>query len=122
MEEKRIFNGEMLVSVKIRDKRKAHGFKYRPFKKKTFWSSEQKEGFYYEDFLSEECLTKEELENGVFNKTSFIVEDKEVYCRPKVILNFIDNSTIVKEFDTYREALNWGNIQTNKGMRVRLEL
>jgi len=40
------FNTDFLVRVEVNDFCKSNRYYYLPFKKKTFWSKEQKEGIY----------------------------------------------------------------------------
>jgi hypothetical protein len=102
-----IFNLDKLIKIRVSNRRMCFQLTYQPYNKKTFWFHGNDEGFY--EFLNEKPYTAAELESGVHNNTKYIVEDINVYYRPQVILFFGDNISYTKEFDTYDEALNYGN-------------
>jgi len=114
---KTLYNLNQLVSVEIRDRKICLHLTYKPFKK-SFWSI-TKEGF-YEDY-SDWRYTKEDIENGSYNKIKFIVEDNVVYYYPYVKLIFAGEVDMVREFKTYQEALGWGEKMSLEGMKKILE-
>lgn len=114
-----IFNMEALVSVTVKGRKKEIDLKFKPFKK-SFWGN-TKEGFYDVFSMCDDyCYTAEELVSGKYYDTKLIVENNVAYYRPYVRLNFMAGQTYIQEFDTYCEALAWGQEQANKGMKVKL--
>lgn len=74
--------------------------------KKVFFG-DRKEGF--TTILSSSVYTKEEIESGKWFDTKFIVENNIVYYFPYVTLSFIDGSKKHRTFNTYKEAVEFGN-------------
>lgn len=107
---KTILNAEALVRVRIFDKEEHWYLAYQPYKK-TFWRT-QKEGF---SQTFGELLSKEELE-----KDGFLVIDNVVYHKPYVKLYFTDGVEYSKTFNTYEEAIEWGEVKANEGIKTRL--
>jgi len=105
-----IFNLDLLVEVKIRDKEESSSISYYPFKK-SFWGN-RKEGF-YSFYESSYLISKEDLESGKFNNTRYIIEDNKAYIRPNVTLYFAGKRSLIKEFNTIEEALKFGMEQSN---------
>lgn len=102
-----IYNLDKLIKIRVSNRRKCYQLTYRPYTKGTFWYYGCAEGFY--EFMNDKPYTVAELESGVHNKTKYIVENNHVYYRPQVQLWFSDEISYTKVFDTYDEALNYGN-------------
>lgn len=111
----KIFNLDLLVEVKIVDRRESESIFYLPFKKR-FWGN-RKEGFY--SLFDSDPISKEDLESGKFNGTYYVIENNIVYVCPEVTLHFAGKRRITKVFDTYEEAEKFGMEQSNsiKGVK-----
>ena len=104
---KTIYNADSVVYVRIKDKELDYRWEYKPYKK-SFWSGVEEEGWY--DIFNSH-YTKEELESGEYHGVRFIVNETSVYFRPNVTVKFFDGSCVNKVFDTYEEALVYGNMR-----------
>lgn len=113
---KTIFNLEALVKVKIVDKRKCPYVEYKPFNK-IFWGN-TKEGFYTD--MGGYYTAKDLTSGNWWGECSLIVEDNIAYYKPYVQLCFAGGVEHNKVFDTYEEALKWGNEQAEKAINVKL--
>lgn len=127
MEDKKIFNLNALVSVLIKDKYRCYDIIYKSYKKGLFRN--RKEGFYYSDCLYSDAnlLLKKDIEGGttkgIFKGFKLIIEGNIVYYKPYVQLSFSSGeNSKCKEFDTYQEALDFGNKVADEGMSVKIEV
>lgn len=118
---KLILNLNALVSVKIKDKECVTDLVYREaIPKKHFWQTDKPAGFYDKNWGS--YYTTQNLQNGKWYKTKLMIIEKAAYFKPTVGLCFFDGNKYWTEFNTYQEALDWGNKQAHVGMDVKLEL
>jgi len=114
----RILNLETITTIDIVEEKVCNYIDYKPYKK-SFWG-DTKEGFY--GFMEDRCYTKEEIENGYYLGTKLIVKDKVAYYKPYVTLTLISGTKHHKEFNTYKEASEWGNDIAGKSIKARLVL
>jgi hypothetical protein len=114
-QDKSIYNLDTVVSVKIVDKKKSPYFEFKPFKKSFFGNT--KEGFYDTLGFSDEPMTRESIETGVYNKganyihngAAYIIENNVVYYKPYVKVTLQSEEGFVRQFDTFDSALAYGN-------------
>lgn len=102
-----------LVSVVTKYKRISKIFVYKPHKiLRFFWifKEEQKEGFYTIPASYEgRYYTKQQLENGEFGDTQYIVEDDKVYLMPEVTLYFSNGREAKRTFYHDEHAKNFAD-------------
>lgn len=116
---KTIFNLEAIVSIEIVDKKQDRHYKYHPYKN-TFWEKTE-EGF-YGSFLP--FISIKEARSGNMPFDFLFVSDmyngNKLFYKPYVQLNFCDGSGKCQTFNTYDEALNYGN-EMAKNIKLKLE-
>jgi hypothetical protein len=106
MEEIEYYDLSKIIKVKIRDKIESLRFEYKPFSPKKWWfGSDVKEGFYdyydrilYDDSVYDETFLKD---------LGYIVEDKRVFNKPYIEINFLDKYVFKKTFGSVEEAKDW---------------
>lgn len=106
----KIFNLDLLVEIKIVDKRESESITFYPFKK-SFWGN--RKGGFYSLYDRDYPISKEDLESGEYNGTYYIIENNIAYVCPEVTLYFAGKRKITKVFNTYEEALKFGMEQSN---------
>lgn len=111
---KHIFNAHTLVSVKIEDRREDYRYYYVEYKKGGFLRHFIKQGWRH--IFDNDYWTEDDIINE-----GRIIENNKVYYKPYTLLTFTNGQTYRKEFNTYEEALKWGNEQAKTGIQVRLE-
>ena len=121
-----VFNTDMLVKIELHDRKKCNEFIYRIFEKKysgfktlkglwnyfnySFWWKDKMAGFYTDCYY----YSDEDIRNGKFMNIPLLVCYDSypcVYFHPYVKLSFAGGYTKIKEFDTYKEAVLFANIQ-----------
>ncbi len=96
---KDIYNLDRLINVKIFD-RELSGLIYKPYRKRSFWYSEIKEGFYtYMVYYSIGDIKK--------NPKYTLEEGNILYLKSCVDLYFSDKITKTIYFDTIEDANEW---------------
>ena len=139
---KQIFNLEMLVCIKLSDKKlnenmvfETNSYVVRPGANPSikdvfdyiFGRNKITEtGFYTKNMSYDgdniEPYTKKELETGRYLKMNFIVtEDNLVYFRPYVTLFFSDGTKFTKTFATYEEAKEFAE-EKSKVINIKYEI
>lgn len=118
-----IYNGETIIKIVVEDKKEYNHFEFLPFKKNLF-SPNRKEGFYiaypWSYFEGNKRYSKEEIENGKYNKIILQVYGKTVYYRPSVTIYFAGNHELFKEFNSYEDAVKWANDKANICIKIRV--
>ena len=116
---KTIFNLEALVKVSISDKKKDSQLTFNKGRNKTFWRGEEKEGWSWMKGYSY-VYSKEELEQGRYDRSIRICEGEVAYYPPNVVLSFAGGYEKKIEFDTYEMATEYGENKANKNIKVQL--
>lgn len=98
------FNTEFLVRVKVNDFCKSNRYYYLPFKKKTFWRKEQKEGIYDSHDIGDCYIGNVEQVLTESTEYYFNNENKTLYIKPSVFLYYIDKTRGDYYFDTFEET------------------
>jgi len=108
--------------VIIYDKQESPSYVYKPFKKR-FFLDDRKEGFYHHN---DNCFVYtpipiEEIENKTWRGHNYLVVDKKVYLSPYVKIRYYNGDEELKNFKTYEEAQNWGNLVISQ-IKIKVEL
>jgi hypothetical protein len=98
------FNTDFLVRVEVNDFCKSNRYYYLPFKKKTFWSKEQKEGIYDAHDVGNRYIGSVEQFLVENKKYSFNDDSKIIYVKPNVCFDYIDKTRNIYYFETLEEA------------------
>ena len=98
-----VFKTESLIRVTVKDKKIEKVLKWKDFKK-SFWGNTE-EGFHCDYFGG--VWTEEELKDGKWHDTTFLVEDKKVYYRPYVLLTFVDGAKRSINFNAHEECVSY---------------
>lgn len=107
-----IDKGDNLLRVVIVDKKRNTDLIYKEYSK-SFWNGTTLEGFYdHFDWAwnssNAKAFSAQELRDGAYQNTLFIVENKIAYYRPYVKLVFKENLIQFHYFNSYKEAEEWG--------------
>lgn len=98
------FNTEFLVRVEVNDFCESNRYYYLPFKKKTFWRKEQKEGI-YDSHDIDDCYVGSVEQFLVENKKYYFGNESKIfYIKPNVYLDYINKTRNVYYFETLEEA------------------
>lgn len=111
-----IYNQKALVRVIISDKSIHNWLIFKPAYKKWYRSAPDR----FQGLVSSDYYSAEQLRNGEYNGQKLIVENNKVYYRPCVTLNYMGKISSTRYFDTYEEALKFGNDCANEGMAVKM--
>jgi hypothetical protein len=116
-----IYNGNKVLSITILDKVQWNWVQYFEYKKKTFWDSERKEGFYnVTSYSNSGPFTEEQLLSGIVEDYRLMVIDKQVYISPRVRIKFVNNDNKVLFFKTHDEAKKYGDEIADKCIDIKL--
>lgn len=99
----KIYNLDQLVSVTVKDKELISDIVYQPHRHFRFWKDEPA-GFYYRTYSEYAIYTKEELEQGKWERTKLLVIDNLVYFKPFVMLTYSNDEKHFVKFETVEEA------------------
>lgn len=113
----KIYNLETIISVKIFDKEVSKSYYYVPAKSYFFGKikiAERIERKYdYKQFKIEDFKTH------LDGNTNMFIDNNIVYYKPYVRIHFVDGSTKQREFNTYKEALDWGQDIAKRGIKIQ---
>jgi hypothetical protein len=113
-----VFKSESLIRVAVLPKKQEKAIEWKPFKK-SFWGNTE-EGFYCKYFYR--YYTKEDLENGKYYDTNFIVEDNKPYYKPYVLLTFVDGAKRYNYFPTYEECVSYAKKMVASNFENKFEI
>lgn len=113
---KHIINLSLVSKISIVDKQPCTHFEWRDehwFKIFGIPICKQKARYYDDATLS--IYTAEYIREGKYNNIKFIEENKTFYWKPYVKLFVGKDCILCQEFDTFEDALKWGEEQAVKG-------
>lgn len=113
-----VFKTESLIRVTVKDKTIEKTLKWKDFKK-SFWGNTE-EGFHCGYFGG--VWTEEELKDGKYYDTEFLVEDKKVYYKPYVLLTFVDGAKRYIKFDTYDKCVVYATKMVKSNFNNKFEI
>jgi len=110
---KTIYNLDQVVNIYISDKYLNRSYEYKKFKKRLFLKNIE-EGFY--------TFNNNKKANIEYLNKQYIILGSDVWYKPSVELTFSNNEVHIEYFDTYEEAIQYGNDITNKNFSAKLEV
>lgn len=93
------YNLDKLIAIEITDLAKSERYVYKE-EKRLFGFLLRKAGVY---------KTHNFLADFINVQNQYVLKDKVIYVKPKIILTYQDNISKIYLFDTYKEAENFRN-------------
>jgi hypothetical protein len=102
-----LYNKNMIVTITIRDKKLNYDYHYQ--RERCFLGIIIKREGFFARYFDEAPVYYGKSVSGFrkFINNKYIVQDKKVYFKPRVIIELVNEQTIKYEFDTYDKALDW---------------